>query len=171
MTLSKRPVHLAILGLCVLSLLPSCGILPFPRDVAFDEAAWTAAKAKWDAAGLENYSYRQTSAGFMLFDSVFTISGGVAVAEALPANADPERDTLTGRLMSIDDWFTDIYESWEENDGRWATDMDCPLVGIAVEYDADLGYPTKIDFSYDISPFVAWDGNPSWSLSELIPAE
>ncbi len=167
----KKALIVLILSLCVAALATSCVVLPLPWFVSFDEAAWTAAKAKWTAAGLSDYRYRQTSWGFSSFDSIITVSGSVAVSEELPPDPVVEGNTLSRDLWSMDDWFSNIFASYEQNNGLWAIPAECPLVGISVEYDPDLGYPRKIDYRYHIPTGVAWDGNPSWSLSDLTPTD
>ena len=159
-----------ILAVAVLGAsLSSCQLIPLYRNVKFDEAAWTAAKAKWEAAGIMDYSYRLSSYGFMPFESIVTVTGGSSATEIVAPDAATPEAMLSGRAQSMDAWFADIRESFDSVDGKWIPAEDYPVKEIAVTYDPEYGFPTEIEYIYGISLFIAVDGNFFWTLGDFTP--
>lgn len=153
--------HLAgiVVGALALVACDSSGIVG-PGDLdRFNQAL-----ARWEARPFANYSYEIRVACFCppevtKWSRVSVRSGVVVAVEPLESN--PEFPIVTFQYwVPIDSIFNDLYRTMTEPGADYYLDR------IVVSYDAQLGYPTSIE--YRAKPNIA-DGGSTHSLRNVTP--
>jgi hypothetical protein len=144
-----------IAAAAVAALTASCGLLE-PDPWADRQAELDANRAVWEAAGITSYTYELRRLCYCVLAGDLTVTvADRAVVAVERADGGPIPASERHHVETIEDLFAIIQDAIDERAFRYA-----------VEFDAELGYPTVVDLD-PIRNVV--DEEVRYEASDLVP--